>query len=56
MCATDIPHKHINAYPFDGNFYVQGRDYQPKKGKEIGGKLYGYVIYENSPVLITEGD
>lgn len=22
MCATDIPHKHINAYPFDGNFYV----------------------------------
>lgn len=56
MCATDIPHKHINAYPFDGNFYVQGRDYQPKKGKEIDGKLYGYVIYENSPVLITEGD
>ena len=54
MCATDIPHKHINAYPFDGNFYVQGTDYQPKKGKEIESELYGNVNYENSPILITE--
>lgn len=54
MCATDIPHKHINAYPFDGNFYVQGTDYQPKKDKEIESELYGNVNYENSPILITE--
>ena len=54
MVATEIPHKHINAYPFDGNYYMQGRDYQPKKGEEIDKNLYKEVTYANSPVLMTE--
>lgn len=54
MLATEIPHKHINGYPFNGNYYVQGSDYQPKKGKEIDSGLYPEVTYDNSPVLITE--
>jgi hypothetical protein len=40
--------------PFDGNFYVTGSDYQPKKGEEIDSSLYPEVTYENSPVLIEE--
>lgn len=52
MTATDIPHKHINAYPFDGNFYRQGPDYQPTPGEQIDGDGFGWITYENSPVLI----
>lgn len=54
MLATDRPHRHIHAMPFDGNFYVTGFDYQPKKGEEIDSSLYPEVTYENSPVLIEE--
>ena len=54
MLATEIPHRHINAMPFDGNFYSQGVNYQSKKGEEIDKDLYKEVTYENSPVLITE--
>lgn len=54
MLATEIPHRHINAMPFDGNFYSQGVNYQPKKGEEIDKDLYNEITYENSPVLITE--
>lgn len=54
MQAPDRPHRHIYAMPFDGNFYVTGFDYQPKKGEEIDSSLYPEVTYENSPVLIEE--
>lgn len=56
MTATDKPHKHISAFPFDGNHYYQGTDYQPKKGKEIDSSLYPEVTYDNSPVLIDEDE
>lgn len=49
--ATEIPHKHMRAYPFDGNHYVEGKDYQPKKGKEIDKGLYPEITYENSPII-----
>lgn len=52
MTATDIPHKHISAYPFDGNYYVQDINYMPKKGEEIYKGLHKEVTYENSPKLI----
>lgn len=55
MTATDIPHRHVNVYPFDGNYYVQGAYYQPKKGKRIEDNgSYGFVTYDNSPVKIIE--
>lgn len=52
MTATDIPHKHLRAYPFDGNYYVQGTYYQPETGEEIDRNLYKEVTYENSPQLV----
>lgn len=52
MVATSIPHKHVRGYPFDGNFYAQGNDYKPHKGKEIDKSLYGHITYENSPILV----
>ena len=54
MLATDRPHRHIHAMPFDGNFYVDSKDYQLKKGEEICKDLYSEITYENSPALITE--
>ena len=54
MRPWQAPCKHINAWPFNGNFYVTGSDYQPKKGEEIDSSLYPEVTYENSPVLIEE--
>lgn len=54
MRPWQAPCKHINAWPFNGNFYVTGSDYQPKKGEEIDSSLYPEVMYENSPVLIEE--
>ena len=54
MTATDIPHKHVSAYPFDGNYYAQGRGYMPKKGEEIDGNMFSFVTYENSPILVKE--
>lgn len=54
MLETSKPHKHYNSVPFDGNHYVTGSDYQPKKGKEIDSNLYPEVTYDNSPALIDE--
>lgn len=54
MVATAIPHKHIHATPFDGNFYANGSDYQPHKGEEIDGNLYPNITYDNSPILVDE--
>lgn len=54
MLATEIPHKHMCAYPFDGNHYIQGKDYQPKKGEEIDKGLYPEITYENSPILVEQ--
>lgn len=39
MKPRDAPCKYVNAYPFDGNFYVTGSDYQPKKGEELDSSL-----------------
>lgn len=52
--ATEIPHKHVCAYPFDGNFYIQNKEHQPEKGEEIEGKDFPEVTYENSPLLLRE--
>lgn len=54
MVATAIPHKHISGYPFDGNFYAEGSDYQLRKGEKIDGSLYPNVTYANSPVLVDD--
>lgn len=54
MVASSIPHKHINGYPFDGNFYAVGSDYQPHKGEEIDSNLYPNILYDNSPILVEE--
>lgn len=54
MVATAIPHKRINGYPFDGNFYSEGSDYQPHKGEKIDGSLYPNVTYDNSPMLVND--
>lgn len=52
--ATEIPHKHVCAYPFDGNFYIQNKEYQPEKGEEIDSRYFPDVTYENSPFLLRE--
>lgn len=52
MVATSIPHQYVRGYPFDDNFYAQGNDYMPHKGKEIDKSLYGHITYENSPILV----
>lgn len=49
--ATEIPHKHICGYPFDGNYYVTGKDYQPQPGIKIDNDLFPEVTYENSPII-----
>lgn len=54
MVATAIPHKRINSYPFDGNFYAEGSDYQPHKGEKIDHRLYPNISYDNSPILVDE--
>lgn len=54
MLATEIPHNMLHAYPFDGNYYIQGKDYQPKKGEEIDKGLYPEITYENSPILVEQ--
>ena len=52
MVATEKPHKHVSAYPFDGNFYVEDVNYRPAKGRELDASLYPHVTYENSPILV----
>lgn len=42
------------AYPFDGNHYIQGKDYQPKKGEEIDKGSHPEITYENSPILVEQ--
>lgn len=54
MAPTAIPHKRINGYPFDGNFYSEGSDCQPRKGEKIGSSLYPNISYDNSPILVDE--
>lgn len=56
MFATEAPHRRVNGYPFDGNYYSEDTQYRLSKGEEIDRTLYPNITYENSPVLFVRSD